>query len=178
MAVKASSPIFAVAVLILAVVLGLGLLYAYRSQTPAIPQIAMTQAIQEIQQARVSDVGIEGNRATLALVDDTREVVSLPDPVTASPLVQAVIEYNRANPSRPITLRFDQGTPFPGAAVGILLSLLPLVVLVALVVALAALLARSARSDRYERLARAADLRDRGVLTEDEFQREKRKILG
>ena len=28
-----------------------------------------------------------------------------------------------------------------------------------------------------ERLARIADLRDRGVLTEEEFQREKRKLL-
>jgi hypothetical protein len=31
--------------------------------------------------------------------------------------------------------------------------------------------------DPYERLARIADLRDRGVLTEEEFQREKRRLL-
>lgn len=35
-----------------------------------------------------------------------------------------------------------------------------------------------AAGDRYTQLERLADLRDRGVLTEDEFQAEKRRVLG
>lgn len=38
-------------------------------------------------------------------------------------------------------------------------------------------LRRSATPDRYASLGRLADLRDRGVFTEDEFQREKRRLL-
>ena len=171
------TPLFWVALLVLVVVLGLGLLYAYRAQTPAVPTVPLTQAVQEIQQGRVLEVVIEENRATLGLSDGSRQSTTLPDPSTALPLEQAVVAYNQSNPSRPVTLRSERSTPFPAVVVGPLLGLLPLVVLVALVVAIAALLARGARSDRYERLARAADLRDRGVLTEEEFQREKRTIL-
>ena len=37
--------------------------------------------------------------------------------------------------------------------------------------------ARARAPQRYEALSRLADLRDRGVLTEDEFLREKRRYL-
>ena len=50
------TPLFWVALLVLVVVLGLGLLYAYRAQTPAVPTVPVTQAVQEIQQGRVLEV--------------------------------------------------------------------------------------------------------------------------
>jgi uncharacterized membrane protein len=56
--------------------------------------------------------------------------------------------------------------------------LLPIVLLVVLVLLAARSVSGSRTGDRYEALARLADLRDRGVLGEDEFQREKRRILG
>jgi uncharacterized membrane protein len=59
----------------------------------------------------------------------------------------------------------------------ILLALLPILLLAALVLLAAYALSRSRRGDAYEQLARIADLRDRGVLSEDEFQREKRRLL-
>ena len=57
-------------------------------------------------------------------------------------------------------------------------GLLPVAVLIALILLAAYAFARARVPDPYERLARLADLRDRAVLTEEEFQREKRKILG
>lgn len=56
--------------------------------------------------------------------------------------------------------------------------LLPVIVLVLLVILAARSLSARRAGDRYEALARLADLRDRGVLGEDDFQREKRRILG
>jgi uncharacterized membrane protein len=69
--------------------------------------------------------------------------------------------------------RFPYGWPFLSVVIG----LLPLVFLIALVVIAAVAFARARAPDPYERLARIADLRDRAVLTEEEFQREKSKIL-
>ena len=59
-----------------------------------------------------------------------------------------------------------------------MLSLLPLLVIVALVLLAAYAFARARAPERYETLARLADLRDRGAIDEEEFQREKRRILG
>ena len=61
--------------------------------------------------------------------------------------------------------------------VAVLGVLLPVLVLVTLILVTASIISRSSRHRRYESLARIADLRDRGVLTDDEFQREKRKLL-
>lgn len=33
-------------------------------------------------------------------------------------------------------------------------------------------------ADRFEELAKASELRDKGILTEEEFQTEKKRILG
>lgn len=70
------------------------------------------------------------------------------------------------------------GFSFIALLASALLSLLPVALLVLLVVVLARALYAGRGADRYEQLARVADLRDRGVLGEDEFQREKRRILG
>jgi hypothetical protein len=61
-----SAPTAALLAVVL-VVMGLGLLYAYRSQTPAISSVPMSQAIQEVNAGQVAKVTITGNKATLAL---------------------------------------------------------------------------------------------------------------
>jgi ATP-dependent Zn protease len=152
------------------------LLYAYRSQSPAVQAVPMTQAVSEIQDGRVGEVVIEENRATLTLRDGSRQVTNVPFPDDT--LVRAVAQRNQSDPSHPIQLRTQQqSSPLP-FVISVVLSLLPLALLVALVVLSAYAIARGRRPDAYERLARIADLRDRGVLTEEEFQREKRKLLG
>jgi uncharacterized membrane protein len=65
--------------------------------------------------------------------------------------------------------------------IGIVLALLPLLALIALIFLAASAFSRSAGRSaglrRVEALARLADLRDRGALTEDEFQRTKRPLI-
>lgn len=63
-----TSPRVALLVLLL-VLLGLALLYAYRSQTPSIPQVSITQAVQDITAGRVNAVSVAGNRSTLQFRD-------------------------------------------------------------------------------------------------------------
>jgi hypothetical protein len=110
---------------VLLVLLGLALLYAYRSQTPAVPDVSVTQAIQDVNAGRVRAVTVIGNRATLELVDITRgkEQTTLPEPDTV--LAPAITAYNAANPSKTISLTY-QADSQPVTVIGaILLSLLP-----------------------------------------------------
>jgi uncharacterized membrane protein len=71
------------------------------------------------------------------------------------------------------------GGPISGPLplVGIAL-ILPVLFVILLVLFTAAVFARARRGDRYEQLTRLAGLRERAAITEEEFQREKRRILG
>lgn len=162
------------AALLLVVMLALGLLYAYRAQTPAIPTVPYTAALGAVQGGSVRSVEIEDGRATLNSADGTRQQSTTPD--NGEGLVRAVQDHNRADPAHPIDLRFSSGAaPNPGAAV--VLGFLPVAALAITVFLGAWAIARSRAPQRYEALSRLADLRDRGVLTEDEFLREKRRYL-
>ena len=70
-----------------------------------------------------------------------------------------------------------ESPPFIGAV----LALLPLVTLIALILVAASAFSRSAGRSvgprRVEAVVKLAGLRDRGALTEDEFQREKQRLL-
>ncbi|MGH2498528.1 MAG: SHOCT domain-containing protein [Candidatus Limnocylindria bacterium] len=59
----------------------------------------------------------------------------------------------------------------------VLLSLLPVLLLFAVVMLAARALYRGGAGRRYKLIATLADLRDRGAITEDEFQREKARLL-
>lgn len=165
-----------VAILALIVVLGLALLYAYRSQAPAIRTVPMTQAISDVLDDRVRDIVIENDHATLALVDGTTEQTAAGGGADQA-LLQAVSAHNRDKPGRQVSLRYANGGFEAPPLLSILLALLPILLLAALVLLAAYAFSRSRRGDAYEQLARIADLRDRGVLSEDEFQREKRRLL-
>jgi ATP-dependent Zn protease len=113
---------------LLLVVMGLALLYAYRSQAPSVPQVSVTQALQDINAGRVRAVTIAGNTATLELKGGLgREQTTLPDPDTI--LGRAVAEYNAANPSQVIELRYVQENQ-PVSVIGsVILSLLPVLLI-------------------------------------------------
>src|SRR5437867_6355558 len=113
------------------------LLYAYRAQTPAIPIVPITQAVQEIQQGRVSEVTIEGNRATLTMTEGAHEATNLPDNAATNPIEDAVTSWNHANPQRQVTLRRQSPSgqsAMLAVVLSILLSLLPLVLFVVFIV--------------------------------------------
>jgi hypothetical protein len=162
-------------VLVLLFVVGLGLLYAYRSQTPAVPSVSLAQVLSELQDGRVRAVTIEGNRATVVLADGRTEQTTIPEPDTV--LVRAVTDRNQADPAHQISMRFSQPTPDFSVVSSIFLSILPLLLLVVLIFLAASAFARSRGPQRYELLARLGDLKDRGVITDEEFQREKRRLL-
>jgi putative oligomerization/nucleic acid binding protein len=161
-------------VLIALFVVGLGLLYAYRSQSPAVPSASLAQVLSEIQDGRVRAVTIEGNRVTVVLNEGRTEQTTVPN---GDLVVRAVADRNQADPAHPIELRFSQTSPDFGVASSIFLSLLPLLLVVALILLAAWALARSRGPQRYELLARLGDLKERGLITEEEFQREKRRLL-
>ena len=162
-----------VAAVLLLLVLGIGLLYAYRSQSPAVATIGYSAALAAVHEGKVRSVAIEGGQATLTFVDGARQQANVPD--NGQVLVQTISEYNRTNPAHPIDVTMNNGSG-PGFA-PVLIGLLPMLLLIALVLLGATALTRSRAPHRYDALSRLADLRDRGVVTEEEFQREKRRLL-
>jgi hypothetical protein len=114
---------------LLLVFLGIALLYAYRSQTPSLPEVAISQAVQDINAGRIRAVTISSNKATLEFRDGPshREQTTVPQPDTL--LAPAVSTYNAANPSQAIALRYDQGTQPFGVIGSIILSLLPVLLI-------------------------------------------------
>jgi ATP-dependent Zn protease len=115
-----------VAVLVLLlVVLGLALLYAYRSQTPSQPEVDLSQALQDINSGRVRAITIVANKATLEFRDSParKEQATLPQP--DSVLAPAVAGYNATHPSQPIEIRYMQDGQTFGVIGAIFLSLLP-----------------------------------------------------
>ena len=114
---------------LLLVVMGFLLLYAYRSQTPAVPEVDVTQALRDINAGQVRAVTIAGSTATLELRDSPghkeRTTVSEPDTLVG----RAVLDYNAAHASQTIELRYEPDTP-PLSVVGsIILSLLPVLLI-------------------------------------------------
>ena len=110
---------------LLLIILGLALLYAYRSQTPSVPEVALTTALQDVSAGQVKTVTIAGTRATLELRDVTRgkEQTTLQDPDTT--LGRAITEYNAAHPSQAIELRYVLESQ-PVSVIGsVILGLLP-----------------------------------------------------
>jgi hypothetical protein len=162
------------AALLLIAVLALGLLYAYRSQSPAIPAVPYSAMVGELQSGHVRLVEIEDGRVTLTFVDGTRQQTTAPD--NGEALARAVQDHNSADPAHPIDLRVTSGAaPNPGPL--FVFVLLPVLILALPVVFASSVLARARRPQRYEALSRLADLRDRGVVTEEEFLQEKRRLL-
>ena len=114
---------------LLLVVMGALLLYAYRSETPAVPEVDVTRALQDINAGRVRAVTIAGSRATLEFRDVTRgkEQTTLPQPDTI--LVRAVMDYNAANPSQAIELSYTSESQLVSVIGSVILSLLPILLI-------------------------------------------------
>jgi hypothetical protein len=132
-ATRALAPGFATArdalLALLLVVMGLGLLYAYRSQTPSVPSVDLTSAIQDISAGRIRAVTVAANTATLEFRDSPahKEKTNLPELDTL--FARAISDYNAANPSQAIALRYDQGSEPIGVVGSIVLSLLPVLLI-------------------------------------------------
>jgi len=159
---------------VLLTVLAISFLYAFRAQQAPGERVPFGQVLTELQEGRVRSVIIEGARATVALADGRTQETTTPGD---DQLTRAVLDRNRADPAHPIAMRYQPPTADFGWGMAIGAGVLPLLILIALISLLASVLRRSAAPHRYESLGLLADLRDRGVITEDEFQREKRHLL-
>ncbi len=119
----------AAVIVLLLVVLGLGLLYAARSQTPSIPEVDISQAMQDINAGRVRAITIAGSRATLEFRDSAshKEQTTVPQPDNV--LAPAVLSYNAAHPSQPIEIQAVPESQ-PVVVLGaVILSLLPILLI-------------------------------------------------
>jgi hypothetical protein len=112
---------------LLLVVLGLGLLYAYRSQTPAMTSVPYSLAIQDVNAGQVKKVTIIANRATLELANGEKQQTVMPE--RDELLVKSVTDYNNANPSRTIVLEYQQQSETFSVVGSIFLSLLPVLLI-------------------------------------------------
>lgn len=170
--------------LLFLLVLGFGGLYAYRAQTPPIQQVPVTQVVSAVQAGRVTAVEFAGIHATVTYVDNTRQQTTVVNG-SSDLLAAAVNEYNASHSVSKIRVDYVADTSgFVSALpvlVGFLGTFVPILVFVLLFLAVVRRLtstsAASERGHRYEWLARLAELRDRGVLTDEEFQREKKRLL-
>ncbi len=112
---------------LLLVVMGLGLLYAYRSQTPAVPEVDVTRALADINSGQVRAVTIAGSKATLTFRTGAKEATTIPQPDTI--VGRTVADYNAAHPSQLIELTYESDTQ-PVSVIGsIILSLLPVLLI-------------------------------------------------
>ncbi len=176
-----------VLVVVFLLLLVFGGLYAYRSQTPAVPQVPVTQVLSEIQAGHVQSIVVEDYIATVTLDDGTKQVSALGGQSQKDMLDQAVALHDKTSGQQG-GIRYeirsggaDSFAPILLPLSSLLLTLLPIALLALLVLLLARRLmlgsGAAQRASRYEWLARIADLRDRGILTEEEFQREKGRLL-
>jgi hypothetical protein len=109
------------------VVMGLALLYAYRSQTPAVTTIPLSQALQEISGGQVAKVTIIGSRATLELRGGDKHQTTLPD--RDETFQKTLADYNSANPTRQIVIDYRPEDSSFTVIGSIFLSLLPVLLL-------------------------------------------------
>jgi len=109
------------------VVMGLGLLYAYRSQTPALATIPLSQALQEINSGQVLKVTVVANKATLELRGGNKQQATLPE--RDEVLQKTLADYNTANPTRQIVIEYRTEDASFAVIGSIILSLLPVLLL-------------------------------------------------
>src|SRR2546428_7967704 len=113
---------------LLLVVLGLLLLYAYRAQTPSVPQVSITAAIQDVQAGKIRSVIIVGNKATLEFRNGTqREQTTLPEQDQL--FARAVVDYNAAHPDSAVDLVYQSAANTSSTIGPIVLSLLPVLLI-------------------------------------------------
>jgi ATP-dependent Zn protease len=109
--------------------MGLALLYAYRSQTPQVATIPLSQAVQEINGGQVKKVTIVANKATLELNNSTtdKQQTTLPD--RDEIFQKTLADYNTANPSRQVIIDYQPESATFSVIGSIFLSLLPVLLL-------------------------------------------------
>ncbi len=114
---------------LLLVVMGVALLYAYRTQGTPTKELDYSDALGRVSQGEVAKISVAGNRATLQMKEGNQQyVVTLPD--RDDQLAQTVATYNRgrAQPDQ-VSLKYETESPTLGLLGSVLLSLLPVLLI-------------------------------------------------
>ncbi|MDQ2912276.1 MAG: ATP-dependent zinc metalloprotease FtsH, partial [Chloroflexota bacterium] len=108
--------------------MGLALLYAYRSQTPSVPEVDITVAIQDINAGKIKAVTIIASNATLEFKDTTKgkEQTTLQEPDTL--MAKAIADYN-ASHAETVNLKIGKDSQTLSVVGSIVLSLLPVLLI-------------------------------------------------
>ena len=118
---------------LLVVVMGVGLLYAYRAQSPSAATVPVTLAISEILAGQVRSVTINGDIATIDRIDGARQTVSLG--ATERGFERTITDYNATQPaSAQVQLQVEQDSQASRVVSVVVLALLPLLLIGALIV--------------------------------------------
>jgi cell division protease FtsH len=108
--------------------MGLALLYAYRSQTPSVPEVSITTAIQDIQAGKIKTVTVVANKASLDFRNGTqKEQAQLQEQDQL--LSKTITDYNNANPSQTVDLKYQPDNNSLSIVGSIVLSLLPVLLI-------------------------------------------------
>jgi cell division protease FtsH len=107
--------------------MGLALLYAYRSQSPSVPEVPVTEAIQDVNAGRVKSVTIVSNKATLELNNQTKKQTTLPEQDQI--FAKAINDYNNTNPAQRVELKYQTDSQTLSVVGSIVLSLLPVLLI-------------------------------------------------
>jgi cell division protease FtsH len=108
--------------------MGLALLYAYRSQSPSVQEVAITQAVQDITAGKIKSVTVTGNKATLDFrTGNQKEMAQLPEQDQS--LLKTVQDYNAANPTQAVELKYQPESATLSVVGSIILSLLPVLLI-------------------------------------------------
>src|SRR5436309_6233737 len=108
--------------------MGLALLYAYRSQTPSVPEVDITRAIQDVNAGKIKTVTIIASSATLDFKDTSlgKEQTTLQEPDTL--MAKAVADYN-ASHADSVALKIGRDNQTFNVVGSIVLSLLPVLLI-------------------------------------------------
>jgi len=108
--------------------MGLALLYAYRSQTPSVPEVDITKAIQDVNAGKIKTVTIIASNATLDFKDTSlgKEQTTLQEPDTL--MAKAVADYN-ASHADTVALKIGRDNQTFSVVGSIVLSLLPVLLI-------------------------------------------------
>ncbi|TMC42182.1 MAG: ATP-dependent zinc metalloprotease FtsH [Chloroflexi bacterium] len=108
--------------------MGLALLYAYRSQTPSVPEVGISKAIQDVNAGKVKTVTIVASSATLEFKDTSlgKEQTTLQEPDTL--MAKAVADYN-ATHADTVDLKIGRDNQTFSVVGSIVLSLLPVLLI-------------------------------------------------
>ncbi|HKC91672.1 MAG TPA: AAA family ATPase, partial [Candidatus Limnocylindria bacterium] len=110
--------------------MGLALLYAYRSQTPSVPEVDISKAQQDVNAGQIKSVTIVANKATLQFKDleSHKEQTTVPEPDTI--LSKTVQDYNSTHlASDQVALKFQENSQTLSVVGSIVLSLLPVLLI-------------------------------------------------